>query len=139
MSLRFDLVLSYWIFAWYLLYITKVISYSPKLVIIFGIIENIIVLMLMFYYGSNTTTITYFIVVNFFIKIIPFYTLRNEKIKLREIKGTCVFLIMYLVWVYINGKYVITYYKNMLDSLIHNKNETPFIALMTKITSSLKN
>jgi uncharacterized membrane protein len=95
--------------------------------------------MLMFYYGSNTTTITYFIVVNLFIKIIPFYTLRNEKIKLREIKGACVFLIMYLVWVYINGKYVITYYKHILDSLIHNKNETPFIALMTKITSSLKN
>ena len=139
MALRFDLVLSYWIFAWYLFYITKIILYSPKLIIILGIIENMIVLLLMFYYGSNITTITYFIVVNFFIKIIPFYTLRNEKIQLREIKGTFVFLLVYLTWVYINGQSVITYYKNILDSLIHNKNETPFIALITKIKSSLKN
>ena len=139
MALRFDLVLSYWIFAWYLLYITQVITYSPKLIIILGIIENMIVLLLMFYYGSNITTITYFIVVNLFIKIIPFYTLRNEKIQLREIKGTFVFLLVYLTWVYTNGQSVITYYKNILESLIHNKNETPFIALITKIKSSLKN
>jgi uncharacterized membrane protein len=93
----------------------------------------------MFYYGSNVTTITYFIVVNLFIKIIPFYTLKNEKIQSREIKGSIIFLLIYLVWVYINGQSVITYYKNILDSLIHNKNETPFIALISKIKSSLKN
>jgi hypothetical protein len=139
MTLRFDLVLSYWIFAWYLLYITKIVSYSPKLMILLGIIENTLLLLIMFYYGSNVTTITYFIVVNLFIKIIPFYTLKNEKIQSREIKGSIIFLLIYLVWVYINGQSVITYYKNILDSLIHNKNETPFIALISKIKSSLKN
>jgi len=139
MALRFDLVLSYWIFAWYLLYIIKVISYSPKLMILLGIIENTLLLLIMFYYGSNMKTITYFIVVNLFIKIIPFYTLKNEKIQSREIKGSIIFLLIYLAWVYINGQSVIKYYKNILDSLIHNKNETPFIALITKIKSSLKN
>ena len=139
MALRFDLVLSYWIFAWYLLYITKIVSYSPKLMLFLGIIENSLVLLLMFYYGSNITTITYFIVVNLFIKVIPFYTLINEKMQSREVKGTIIFLLIYLVWVYINGQSVITYYKNIINSLIHNKNETPFIALITKIKSSLKN
>ena len=139
MALRFDLVLSYWIFAWYLLYITKIVSYSPKLMILLGIIENTLLLLIMFYYGSNMKTITYFIVVNLFIKIIPFYTLKNEKIQSREIKGSIIFLLIYLAWVYINGQSVIKYYKNILDSLIHNKNETPFIALITKIKSSLKN
>jgi hypothetical protein len=38
--MRFDLVFSYWIFAWYLLYMAKIIKYSPKLVIVLGIIEN---------------------------------------------------------------------------------------------------
>ena len=37
---RFDLVYSYWIFAWYLLYIFKIIPYNPKLVLIIGVVEN---------------------------------------------------------------------------------------------------
>ena len=32
MNLRFDLVFSYWIFIWYILYICHIVEYSPKFV-----------------------------------------------------------------------------------------------------------
>lgn len=38
--MRLDYVFSYWIFAWYLLYIAKITKYNPKFVLILGIIEN---------------------------------------------------------------------------------------------------
>ena len=41
-ALRGDLVFSYWIYVWYLLYIFKLIKYSPKLPLILGLIDNVI-------------------------------------------------------------------------------------------------
>ena len=50
MALRIDLVFSYWMFFWYILYAFKLTKYSPKFIIGLGIIENFIMLLLMFYY-----------------------------------------------------------------------------------------
>jgi hypothetical protein len=133
MLLRVDFILSYWIFTWYILYIIKIISYSPKLIIMLGIFENLITLIIMILYGSNCKTIIYFIIINIIIKVIPFYTIRNDKIKLRDIYSTIILILIYLLWVKINGESVIKYYKKILDSLIHNKNDTIGIAILTKI------
>ena len=51
-ALRADLVFSYWIFVWYLLYIFKVTSYNPKLYLLLGLIENLAYLFLMIYYNN---------------------------------------------------------------------------------------
>ena len=42
---RFDLLFSYWIFIWYLLYIFEIIDASPKLALIVGLIENAMLLL----------------------------------------------------------------------------------------------
>ena len=65
--MRFDFVFSYWIFAWYLLYMAKIVQPSPKLVILLGIIENTALLLGMILYGSNLRTISSFILINTFI------------------------------------------------------------------------
>jgi hypothetical protein len=137
MILRVDFILSYWIFTWYILYIINIVSYSPKLIIILGIFENLITLIIMILYGSNFKTIIYFIIINIIIKGIPFYTIRNDKIKLRDIYSTIILILIYLLWVKINGESVIKYYKKILDSLIHNKNDTIGIAILTKIEKSI--
>jgi hypothetical protein len=38
--MRLDIIFSYWIFAWYLCYVFKWTHYSPKLALLFGLIEN---------------------------------------------------------------------------------------------------
>jgi hypothetical protein len=41
MNLRFDLILSYWIFAWFLLYLYDVVPYSPHLALILALLFEI--------------------------------------------------------------------------------------------------
>lgn len=138
MALRIDLVFSYWMFFWYILYAFKFTKYSPKFIIGLGIIENFIMLLLMFYYKTKSITIIYFIIINFFIKIVPFYMMLNEKIKISDIYATIVIFLIYSLWVYLNGETVIEYHNKIFDSLIYNKNETPFMSLMSYIQKYFK-
>lgn len=132
MLLRIDLVFSYWIFVWYLVYIYKLTIYSPKFILGLGIIENIITFMFMIYFGSTYLTLIYFLLINTFIKLIPFYTLRNESIKIRDIIATFILFFIYSIWVYMNGESVVEYQNKIIDSLIHNKNATPLMYVINQ-------
>lgn len=138
MALRFDLVFSYWIYIWYLFYIYRFISYSPKFAIGLGIIDNIIMLALMIYFGSNVKAIFYFILINTLIKVVPFYTLRNETIRLKDVYFTIILFIIFIIWLHINQQNLIGNIKLIHDSLLYNKNQTPFMSLLGKIESNFK-
>ena len=122
--MRLDYVFSYWILAWYLLYIAKITKYSPKFVLILGIIENSFII---------------FILLNIFIKIIPYYTVRNDKIIKKDIIATIILFIIYCLWLYINtGNNVIEYHIKISDSVIKDKNETPAMRFVNHIVSKFK-
>ena len=136
---RLDLIFSYWIFAWYLLYITKIITYSPKFIIILGIIENMILLFFMIQNGSTIETIIKFIVINTFIKILPYYSIRNDKIIDKDIVASIVLFIIYIVWLYINKETLLQKYNKIYNSLIQNKNDTPGMIMMNFILKQIQN
>jgi len=129
--MRFDLVFSYWIFAWYLCYMARLTKYSPKLAIGLGIIENTMLLASMILFGSNFRTIFYFVFINTFIKLVPFYTLRNETMKIKDLLPTAGLFLVYICWVYLNKEDLTGNYKKTVDSLLHNENEMPFLQLVT--------
>jgi hypothetical protein len=137
-ALRADLVFSYWIYVWYILYMFKFTNYSPKFALFFGIIDNIILLFLMIFFGSNKRTIFYFILINSLIKVLPYYTLRKEIIKMTDIYFTCVLLLIFIVWLHINKQSLIGNIKLIHSSLLYNKNETPFLSLLDKIKKNFK-
>jgi hypothetical protein len=136
---RLDLIFSYWIFAWYLLYITKITRYSPKFIIILGIIENMILLFFMIQNGSTIETIIKFIVINTFIKILPYYSIRNDKIIKKDIVASIVLFIIYIVWLYINKETLLQKYNKIYNSLIQNKNDTPGMIMMNFILKQVNN
>lgn len=140
MLLRIDLVFSYWIFAWYLLYIYRfpifITNYSPKFAIGLGIIENIFTFLFMFSFGSSRKTLIMFVIINTIIKLIPFYTLRNETIQWKDIYASILLFLIYAVWVYVNGKSVIEYQNKILNSLAQNRNETPFMYFLDRIQAT---
>lgn len=138
-TLRPDLVFSYWIYFWFLLYALKITSYSPKFALIFGVIDNIIMLFLMLYFGTKTRTIFYFILINTFIKILPLYLLRNENIRMRDIYFTIGLGILFVFWIHINSQTLIGNLKLVHDSLLQGKNETPFLSFMAKIEKNFLN
>ena len=137
-ALRGDLVFSYWIYAWFILYELHIIEYSPKFPLILGIIHNLIMLIFMILYGTSIRTIFYFIVINTLIKIIPLYYLRNEAIKLNDIYFTSGLFLLFVFWLHLNEQSLVGNIKLIHDSLLYGKEQTPFMALVNKIKSNYK-
>ena len=132
--MRFDLIFSYWIFAWYLLYMAKIVSYKPKLAILLGIIDNTIMLLGMILYGSNLRTILSFITINVFIKLLPYYSLRHETIRISDWNPTIILFLIYCFWLYLNKENLTGNYKKVFDSLINNRDDTPAMQLFKKFS-----
>lgn len=138
-SLRFDLIFSYWIFIWFLLYKLKWIIYSPKFAILFGLIENLCMLIMMFIFETKMQSILYFITINIFIKIIPLYYLRNNIIYWKDIYFTIFLFFLFVLWLYLNKESLIGNFKLIYESLIYNKNNTPFLGFINKFKNYWKN
>jgi hypothetical protein len=137
-ALRADLVFSYWIYLWYILYAFKITSFSPKFPLILGLIDNIIILLLMLSYGTSKETIFYFIIINTFIKVVPLYYLRNETIKWRDIYFTVLLFIVFVGWLHLNKQSLMGNLKVIHDSLLYGQDKTPFMALLNKIKKNFK-
>ena len=137
-ALRADLVFSYWVYLWFILYVFKLTTYSPKFVIILALIENAIMLVLMFLYGTSSETIFYFILINTLIKVVPYYYLREQPIKTRDIYVTFVLFILFNIWLHLNNQNLVGNVKLIHDSLIFGKNETPFMSILEKIKNNFK-
>jgi hypothetical protein len=66
---------SYVIFIWYILYKSNVVSYNPFWWLWIGLITNILQLSAMVYYHNDALYIILFCLMNFFLKILPIYSL----------------------------------------------------------------
>jgi len=137
-KLRIDLVFSYWIYVWFILYTFKITTFSPKLPLILGLLDNIIMLALMLIYGTSGRTIFYFIFINIFIKVVPLYYLRNEPIKMRDIYFTIVLFSIFIIWLHINKQSLVGNLKLIHDSLLYGKDHTPFMVFINKIKKNFK-
>jgi hypothetical protein len=137
-ALRADLVFSYWIYLWYILYAFKITNFSPKFPLILGLIDNIIMLLLMLVYGTSKETIFYFIIINTLIKVMPLYYLRNESIKWIDIYFTIFLFIVFVGWLHLNKQSLYGNIKIIHDSLLYGQNKTPFMAILNKIKNNFK-
>jgi len=137
--LRVDLVFSYWVYFWYILYAFKITTFSPKFPLILGLIDNIIMLGLMLLYGTSRITIFYFIIINTLIKALPLYYLRNERIKLKDIYFTILLFGIFVLWLHLNRQSLFGNIKIIHDSLLYGQDKTPFMALLDKIKKNFKN
>ena len=111
----------------------KFVGYSPKFAIVIGLVENLFLLFFMFFNGANKRTIGYFILVNTFIKVLPFYTLLHETIKIKDIQATFGLFVIYVGWIFANNQSLAGNYKVVYDSLTQNKDTMPFLALISYV------
>ena len=101
---RLDLLFSYWILVWYLLYVFKAVSVAPKLTIIMAIIVNILTVCYMIYFNVYPPwKIVLFITVISLMKGIPLWTLRKKQIQFgKELIFISILLMLYVIWLYMN-------------------------------------
>ena len=92
----------------------------------------------MLLWGTSTRTILWFAIINTFIKILPFYYLRNESYNLKDIYFTLALFVLFIGWININKQSLVGNAKLIYDSLIYGKNNTPVMGLLHKIVNNFK-
>ena len=137
-ALRADLVFSYWVYVWFILYFLNYTKYSPKFALTLGLLDNIVMLFLMILWSTSLKTIIWFIIINTLIKVVPFYYLRNELFKMKDIYVTMGLFFIYIIWLHINNQSLVGNIKVIYNSLLYGKNETPFMSLLSKIEGNFK-
>jgi hypothetical protein len=103
---------------------------SPKLLFIIGVLENLFV-MLVIWGHATTWNFIYFIVVFLLTKVIPLATIWKVPIRKVDVIWSVVFVAVYGVWIFINKDAMKL---STIQSLKENRNETPGIYVMNKIT-----
>jgi len=136
--IRPDLIFSYWIYLWYILYIFKVLKYNPKLAIICGMIENLVIFILMCIYKTKKILVVLFIIMFVILKLIPLYTIWNDKIHLNDdIKNTSLLFIIYLLWIHLNQLTITDALTNSKNLILYNKNTMPGMTILLKLEKYL--
>jgi hypothetical protein len=130
MAFRADMIFSYWIFAWYILYKCKITQYSPKLLLLIGLLENVLVFFLMLIFNTYWKTILGFLFINTFIKVLPLVSLKKESIHTKDIWASILLFLLYVLYLYLHKENVTVYQKKILESLLYNKSKTPFFQLV---------
>lgn len=121
-------IFSYWILLWYILYIFHITSYNPKFILIIAIIHNFFIwIYKLFNYSLKQFII--FSIVFIVIKIIPYISIRNTKIKKRDIIFSILLVLLYLLWININN---ISLYKLMIEL---NKDNGPLTKIINNYIS----
>jgi len=129
---RIDFIFSYWIFAWYLLYMARITIYSPKLVLIISVVEGLFSYMLL--KTANTETRIYMIIIACCIKIFPLITLWREPIRQKDILAMILLFIIYNVWLGIHGDTMLRVYKKIQVLLDNNTDQLPFMYVLSRLS-----
>ena len=90
---------SYWIFSWYLLYWWAPLP-SPKIWLWLGLLYEVVLLGVFYYYRYPIRYTILFIIIHFFVKIVPIWTLRHESIHPRDIVGGLFLFGVYLLYLH---------------------------------------
>jgi hypothetical protein len=101
--MRVDFVFSYWIFFWYILYISGLTHFNPKFALIIATIHNVCLLFKKIYLKVSKENIIRFVILMFLLKLIPLYTINNN-IKTSDIIVTFILLLVHILWLLINDK-----------------------------------
>jgi hypothetical protein len=134
--MRFDFVFSYWIFAWYVLYVFRVTTYNPKIALIVGLIQNIGLLLLMFYYKNNWIHIATFCFIQFLIKALPLWSLRNDPYRWKDFYALVVYFMIYIIWLYVNDELHTSGLEKVLQQIKANLPVGPLMQFIDKYVRS---
>lgn len=96
---RADLIFSYWIFAWFLLYIAGMVSISPKFALMMAFLEFAVTFFLV-----PEQIKTAYLLANIVIKIVPFMLVVDDmSFSQIEVVLTALLFCIYACYLYVNG------------------------------------
>jgi hypothetical protein len=96
-----DLVFSYWLFAWFLIYIWGGTPYNPKIWLQIGVAENLLLFFTLLYFRTPVFILVLFLAINACIKLLPLWILRNTEVQYADVFAGLALGFAYLCWVYL--------------------------------------
>jgi hypothetical protein len=132
-----DLLFSNWIFIWFILYLSNIIPYNPKLIILLGFVIIIGILYYLYINNAPTYNLFKFALLNLFMKAIPIVILYNISIKFEDFYFSIGIFIIYLIWLDINDTNFFTIYKKLINNYINGSTNTTISNLYDNIYNNL--
>jgi hypothetical protein len=124
-------IYSYWIFAWFILFLLNIIPYNPFIFIIIAYILTLFELLYIYLKNANKYNLIKFFIINIIIKLIPILILiylNKITIKYNDIYFGILLLFTYLFFMIILNINPFTEYNKVFDTYINddNKNKSIF-------------
>ena len=122
--LRSDFILSYWILAWFILYIIGIVRTSPFFATLLGTMENIGSVIYFIFMGASPYNIIKFIIINAIIKGLPLWYMivRGHTITRSSIIATVLMIVMYYTWLLMNNMNLYKIYELVGNGYIEGPN-----------------
>lgn len=115
-----DILFSYWILIWYILYKIKIIPFNPIYAFVIAVIfMTIIIFYLLIRYDNtcdNYKNIILFIIVNFFLKVLPTIDMYNNSYGMYDFIFGLILFGIYNIYIYSKGRSFSNIYLN-IDSI----------------------
>lgn len=133
MQLGFDLVFSYWLFAWFLIYECGGTTYNPKSWFVIGLLENTLLFGTMLYYRNPTKILILFLLINTCIKLIPLWILRNTPFRRSDVIAGLVLFGIYLGWARLRVDSIQQQVENSYKNIKEGKPTTPITEYILRV------
>jgi hypothetical protein len=121
--IRLDLIFSNWIFAWFILYLLRIIPFNPTVAFVISIFMILSEIIMLLSYGTNQYNITKFIIINVLLKFIPLlimWYISDLHISLKDFYFGLSLFIFYLVYLYLNDETLKSIYIKLLRPYIYD-------------------
>lgn len=144
---RPDLLFSYWIYLWFLIYyftdktnpgfLSKWIyeNMNPIYVLYLGFLVNAFIFLFILFVKPNIGILVTYLFMMLVMKILPIYLLWGIPIKnkIRTVGIGIISILIYLFYLYLNDTDIIGVYKRNLTSIINNQNNTPMFYIISRL------
>jgi hypothetical protein len=131
--IRPDLIFSYWIFIWWILYCFNIVPFNPKFLIILGLLHNLFLLGIKIKYQSKF--IPFFLISVTLLKIIPLAIIAHTNISNQDIIASVILFIIYIIYILLIKNNPLHFFKENLQDIIDDKDNTPMVASLKYILS----
>lgn len=123
-----DLIFTYWIFTWFLLYYLVFPDlYNPKFALISGLIVNLVILCILIYNAVPLFYIIGFMIVILITKISPLYLIRKTKIRTSDIYFTVCLFLLYVLYFWIKENKNLKQMRSELRNFLSGKANSPIM------------
>ena len=138
-----DYLFSYWIFAWFILFILCIKStfvkthFNPRFALLIALFANILIFIYFLFHNATIQVLLKYILVIILFKIIPLFLLRKEKVRwFNEIRIAVIIFIIYCMYIESNNIHLYDVIEQTAVDILHDTNNTPFFLLLETILSA---